>query len=72
MRRIMYVECKAGGLNGVGRIGRVTLSKSRRSYWYRGRELAKTESGYKYNCVDAQTEEEWCVSGLRKDAADKL
>jgi hypothetical protein len=72
MRRIMYVECKARGLDGEGRIGWVTLSKSRRSYWYQGRELAKTKSGYKYNCVDMQTGEPWWVSGPRRDGADKL
>ena len=72
MRRIMYVECKAGRLNGEGRIGWVTLSKSRRSYWYQGRELGKTKSGYKFNCVDMETGEEWWVSGPRKDGADKL
>ena len=72
MRRIMYVECKVGGLEGVGRIGWVTLSKSRQSYWYQGRELGKTKGGYKYNCVDAETGDECWVSGPRKDGADKL
>jgi hypothetical protein len=68
----MYVECKAGGLDGEGRIGWVTFSKSRRSYRYHGRELTKARSGYKYNCVDAETGDEWWISGPRKDGADKL
>lgn len=72
MRRIMYVERKAGGLDGEGRIGWVTLPKSRQSYRYSGRELGKTKSGYKYNCVDMETGETWWVSGPRKDGADKL
>ena len=33
--RIMYIECKAGGLTGAARIGRVTLSKTGRTLYYR-------------------------------------
>jgi hypothetical protein len=44
MRRIMYVENKRGGLDGDGRIGWVELSRSGRTYHYRGRHLAKTGS----------------------------
>jgi hypothetical protein len=72
MRRIMYVENKSGGLDGEGRIGWVELSRSGRSYFYRGRELGKTGSGYKYNCVDRETGEEFWVSGPHADGADKL
>ena len=72
MRRIMYVENKGGGLDGDGRIGWVELSRSGRTYYWRGRHLAKTGSGYKYNCVDDESGEEYWVSGPRKDGADKL
>lgn len=72
MRRIMYVENKSGGLDGVGRIGWVELSRSRRSYAYGGRNLAKTGSGYKYNCIDTENGDAYWVSGPRKDGADKL
>mgnify|MGYP007071132917 CR=1 FL=1 len=72
MRRIMYIENKSGGLDGDGRVGWVELSKSRRSYRYRGRELLRTGSGYKYNCIDTETGEHYWVSGPRKDGADKL
>jgi hypothetical protein len=72
MRRIMYVENKRGGLDGEGRIGWVELSRSGRTYFYGGRSLAKTKSGYKYNCVDEETLDEYWVSGPRKDGADKL
>jgi len=34
--RIMYIECKAGGLTGGARIGRVTFSKTGRTLYYRG------------------------------------
>ena len=72
MRRIMYIENKGGGLDGDGRIGWVELSRSGRTYRYRGRELAKTKSGYKYNCVDQETGNRYWVSGPHKDGADKL
>jgi len=61
-----------GGLGGSGRIGWVQVSKSGRTYHYRGRQLAKTKSGYKYNCIDEETGEHYWVSGPHKDGADKL
>ncbi|MDB4997255.1 MAG: hypothetical protein JWM74_4687 [Myxococcaceae bacterium] len=68
----MYVENKSGGLDGDGRIGWVEVSRSGRTYRYRGRHLGKTTSGYKYNCVDEENGDEYWVSGPRKDGADKL
>ena len=72
MRRIMYVENKCGDLDGDGRIGWVEVSRSGRSFVYRGRRLAKTRGGYKYNCIDEDSRDEYWVSGPRKDGADKL
>lgn len=72
MRRIMYVENKAGGLDGEARIGWVELSRSGRTFLYRGRRLAKTKSGYKYNCFDEETGDNYWVSGPHKNGADKL
>src|SRR4051812_45448102 len=37
--RIMYIECKAGGLTGVARIGRVTFSQTGRTLYYRGQKF---------------------------------
>jgi hypothetical protein len=71
MKRIMYIENKSGGLDGAGRIGWVEFSKSRRSYHYAGR-LLKRCVGYKYNCVDTETGEEFWVSGPKRDGTDKL
>ncbi len=59
MRQIMYVENKSGGLDGEGRIGWVEVSRSGRSFVYRGRRLAKTKSGYKYNCIDEDARVEY-------------
>ena len=72
MRRIMYVENKSGGLDGDGRIGWVEFSKTGRTLQYKGRHLLKTKSGYKYNCIDEETGEQYWVSGPRRDGADKL
>jgi hypothetical protein len=68
----MYVEYKGNGLDGPGRIGWVELSKSKRSYHYQGKRLQKTKGGYKYNCFDAETGEEYWVSGPKRDGTDKL
>jgi hypothetical protein len=72
MRRIMYVEDKSGGLEGPGRIGWVTFSKSGRSYYYQGGRLEKIKSGYKYNCIDAETGDHFWVSGPHRDGRDRL
>jgi hypothetical protein len=34
--------------------------------------LAKTKSGYKYNCIDEENGDRYWVSGPHKDGADKL
>ncbi len=72
MRRIMYVENKCGGLAGEGRIGWVGLTRTGRTYLYGGRRLAKTGSGYKYNCVDQESGDLFWVSGPHRDGRDKL
>jgi hypothetical protein len=71
MKRIMYIESKAGGLDGPGRIGWVEFSKTKRSYRYASRLLHRCP-GYKYNCVDEETGDEYWVSGPKRDGSDKL
>jgi hypothetical protein len=72
MRRIMYIENKMGGLDGKGRIGWVEMSRTARSYQYRGRRLQKTESGYKFNCIHEESGDIYWVSGPSKNGTDKL
>ena len=72
MKRIMYIECKSGSLNGPGRIGWVTFSRSVRSYYYNGKTYQKTKRGYKYNCFDVGTGENYWISGPKKRGGDKL
>ncbi|HVS45942.1 MAG TPA: hypothetical protein VMS32_04690 [Verrucomicrobiae bacterium] len=69
--RIMYVESKADGLVGPARIGRVSLSKTGRTVYYRGRAFQRFK-GYKANYFDTGTFEEYWVSGPRKDGNDRL
>jgi hypothetical protein len=70
--RIMYIECKAGGLNGEARIGRVTFSKSGRTMSYGGRSFLKVGNGYKHNHIDEETGAEYWISGPRRDGEDRL
>jgi hypothetical protein len=71
--RIMYIEDKSAGLTSVGRIGRVTLSKSGASLSYRGRTFRSLKgTGFKANFYDIDTGDHFWISGPRRDGADGL
>ena len=70
--RIMYIESKADGISGPARIGRVTFSKSGRSYHYNGRLYKKMKGGFKANCFDSETGKEYWISGCKKNGKDRL
>jgi hypothetical protein len=62
----MYVEPKDGGLDGAeARIGWVTFSKTGKSVYYRGRSLLRAK-GIRGNYIDAQSGEEFWVSGVKQ------
>jgi hypothetical protein len=67
-RRLMYVENKDGDIDGAAaRIGWVAFSKSGLSIHYRGRTLSRaTGGGVRGNYFDAETGEEFWVSGVKK------
>jgi len=70
--RIMYIQ-KGSGLEGPGRIGRVSFSKSGRTIYYQGRSfISLGGTGYKTNYLDRETREEYWISGPRKDGQDTL
>jgi hypothetical protein len=69
--RIMYIESKAGSLNGPARIGRVTFSKTGLSIYYKGKKFLRTR-GFKANYFDAETHDEYWISGPRRDGEDRL
>lgn len=69
----MYIECKADGLSGPARIGRVTFSKTGATLYYGGRSFRSLKGrGFKSNYFDLETSERYWISGCRKDGADRL
>jgi hypothetical protein len=71
--RIMYIECKAGGLNGPARIGRVSFSKTGRTLYYRGRTFQSLKgAGFKSNYHDLETGEDYWISGPKRAGGDSL
>jgi hypothetical protein len=71
--RIMYIECKAEGLNGPARIGRVTFSRTGATLHYGGKEFGRLGGhGFKANWCDSETGEHYWISGPRRDGADRL
>lgn len=71
--RIMYIECKAGGLTGDARIGRVQFSKSGRTLRYGGRSFRSLNGGgFKANYYCVETGEEYWISGPKRDGSDRL
>jgi hypothetical protein len=71
--RIMYIERKDDGLTGPARIGRVTFSKTGKSIYYQGRLLQSLKGrGFKANYFDAESGEEYWISGCKKRGGDTL
>jgi hypothetical protein len=69
----MYIECKAEGLSGEARIGRVTFSKTGKTVYYRGRSFGTLAGrGFKANYADLETGDMYWISGPRKDGTDRL
>jgi len=67
----MYIESKAAGLNGPARIGRVTFSKTGLSIYYGGKTFLRTR-GFKANHFDAETHDEYWISGPHRNGKDRL
>ena len=71
--RIMYIENKSAGLaGGEARIGRVTFSKSGSTIYYWEKAFRSLKGGYKSNYYDIETDEQYWISGPRKDGRDRL
>ena len=71
-RRVMYVENKSGDIDGVpGRIGWVSFSRSGLTVFYRGRTLQRLRGGgISGNHFDVETNEEYWISGIKKNGQD--
>ncbi|WP_316366108.1 hypothetical protein [Candidatus Thiodiazotropha sp. CDECU1] len=71
--KIMYIEDKSEGLEGDARIGRVYLSKSGKTLYYRGQQFQSLKgSGYKANYFEVESGNHFWISGPRKDQHDRL
>jgi len=71
--RIMYVESKAGGLEGPARIGRVYFSKTGKTLYYRGMKFRSLKgSGFKANYFELESGDHYWISGPRKDRDNRL
>jgi len=71
--RIMYIECKAGGLTGGARIGRVTFSKTGRTIYYGGQTFQSLKgAGFKSNYYCVETGEDYWISGPKRRGGDAL
>ncbi len=71
--RIMYIECKAGGLTGEARIGRVTFSQTGRTLYYHGQKFQSLKgAGFKSNYCNVDTGEDYWISGPKRNGGDTL
>jgi len=78
--RIMYIELKesnkildSGSLSNFARIGKVEFSKTGKSIYYDGKTFQSLKGrGFKANYFDIETDEEYWISGCRKDGLDRL
>ena len=71
--RIMYIECKAGGLTGAARIGRVSFSKTGRTLYYQSHKFQSLKgAGFKSNYYDVDTGEDYWISGPKRNGVDAL
>jgi hypothetical protein len=71
--RIMYMECKADGLNGSARIGRVTFSKTGATLHYKDKAFQSLKgAGFKSNYFDVATGEHYWISGPKRNGEDRL
>ena len=71
--RLTHVELKTGFQDdGPAWIGRVAFSKSGRTVYFNGKALKRGGGqGIAGNHVDAETGEEYWVSGVKRDGADR-
>lgn len=70
--RILYIERKAGVLTGPARIGRVWLSKTARTLYYRGLAFRSLKGGYKANYFEVASGDEYWISGPKRAGGDTL
>ena len=71
--RIMYIECKAGGLTGDAVIGRVTFSKTGKTIYYKDKKFQTLKGrGFKSNYCEVVSGDDYWISGPKKNGDDRL
>ena len=71
--RIMYIEDKSEGLKGEARIGKFYLSKTGKTLYYKGLKFQSLKgNGFKSNYFEVDSEDEYWISGPRKDENNRL
>jgi len=71
--KIMYIEDKSNGLEGDARIGRVYLSKSGKTLYYKGLRFQSLKGvGFKSNYFEIESLDHYWISGPKKDQNDRL
>jgi hypothetical protein len=69
----MYIECKEESLSGPARIGRVRFSKTGRTLYYKDQKFQSLKgAGFKANYYDLDSNEQYWISGCKKDGSDRL
>jgi len=69
----MYMECKAGDLTGIARIGRVSFSKTGRTLYYREHRFQSLRgAGFKSNYFDLTTQADYWISGPKQKGGDRM
>ena len=70
--KIMYIENKSEGHNGLAWIGFVEFSKSGQTVYFDNKALKKLKTtGISGNHFDIETGEEYWVSGIKKNGEDR-
>ncbi|WP_202110809.1 hypothetical protein [Flavobacterium hydrocarbonoxydans] len=70
--KIMYIENKSEGHNGLAWIGLVEFSKSGQTVYFDNKALKKFKTtGISGNHYDIETGEEYWVSGVKKNGEDR-
>ena len=71
--RVMYIECKAEGLEGPAVIGRVYFSKTGKTLYYKGLRFQSLKgAGWKANYFELESGDHYWISGPRRDRHDRL
>ena len=70
--KLMYIESKAGGLAGPARIGRVTMSKTGATIYYKGQSFQTVKgTSFKAHYRDSATGDDYWITTPRQDGADR-